>query len=81
MEPYDCDHDDLNNAILCVWKKARGDGYAAINAVAHVISNRIGARGFVSTLYQVIYGKYQFSSMSISTDPEYNLAAPRRDRP
>lgn len=48
MEPYDCDHDDLNNAILCVWKKARGDGYAAINAVAHVISNRIGARGFVA---------------------------------
>ena len=76
MEPYDCDHDDLNNAILCVWKEARGDGYAAMNAVAHVIFNRIGTQGFASTLHEVSYGKNQFSSMSISTDPEYNLAAP-----
>ncbi len=47
-----------------------------MNAVAHVIFNRIGASGFASSLHDVIYGKNQFSSMSISTDPEYNLAAP-----
>jgi spore germination cell wall hydrolase CwlJ-like protein len=70
------DQDDLNNAILCVWKEARGDGPLAMNAVAHVIFNRVGAPGFGDTLHDVIYGKNQFSSMSISTDPEYNLAAP-----
>jgi spore germination cell wall hydrolase CwlJ-like protein len=47
-----------------------------MNAVAHVIFNRIGAPGFAGTLHEVIYGKNQFSSMSISTDPEYNRAAP-----
>ena len=38
---------------------------------------RVGAPGFASTLHEVIYGKNQFSSMSISTDPEYNLGAPQ----
>ena len=33
MEGFD--QDDLQNAILCVWKEARGDGYEAMNAVAH----------------------------------------------
>jgi hypothetical protein len=73
MENYEYDSDDLNNAILCVWKEARGDGYVAMNAVARVIFNRVSAPGFASTLHEVIYGKNQFSSMSISTDPEYNL--------
>lgn len=41
-----------------------------------MIFNRIGAPGFAGTLLEVIYGKNQFSSMSISTDPEYKLAAP-----
>jgi spore germination cell wall hydrolase CwlJ-like protein len=70
------DQDDLDNFILCVWKEARGDGEMAMTAVAHVIFNRVGAPGFASTLHDVIYGKNQFSSMSISTDPEYNLSAP-----
>lgn len=70
------DQDDLNNATLCVWKEARGDGHKAMDAVAHVIFNRVGAPAFPSNLHDVIYGKNQFSSMSISTDPEYNLVAP-----
>ena len=37
------DQDDLNNAALCVWKEARGDGDTAMNAVAHVIFHRVGA--------------------------------------
>ena len=74
MEASNYDQDDLNNAILCDWKEARGDGHAAMNAVAHVIFNRGGAAGFAKTLHQAIYGK--FSSMSICTDPEYNLGAP-----
>ena len=79
MESYD--QDDLNNAILCVWKEARGDGHTAMDAVAHVIFNRVGAPGFPNNLHDVIYGKNQFSSMSISTDPEYNLAAPGANDP
>ena len=75
------DQDDLNNATLCVWKEARGDGPSAMTAVAHVIFNRVGAPGFANTLHEVIYGKNQFSSMSISTDPEYNLAAPEPTDP
>lgn len=75
------DQDDLNNAILCVWKEARGDGHMAMNAVAHVIFNRVGAPGFPNNLHDVIYGKNQFSSMSISTDPEYNLVAPSASDP
>ncbi len=75
------DQNDLNNAILCVWKEARGDGSTGMKAVAHVIFNRIGAPGFASNLHDVIYGKNQFSSMSISTDPEYNLAPPSATDP
>jgi len=76
MEASNYDQDDLNQAILCVWQEARGDGYAAMNAVAHVIFNRGGAAGFAKKLHEVIYGKNQFSSMSMCTDPEYNLGAP-----
>jgi spore germination cell wall hydrolase CwlJ-like protein len=79
MDTYD--PDDLNNAILCVWKEARGDGEEGMNAVAHVIFNRVGAPGFGGSLHDVIYGKNQFSSMSIGTDPEYNLAAPSATNP
>jgi len=48
----------------------------AMNSVAHMIFNRGGAAGLTKTLHEVIYGKNQFSSMSICTDPEYNLGAP-----
>jgi hypothetical protein len=51
------------------------DRHAAMNAVAHVIFNRVGAAGFAKTLHEVIYGKNQFSSMSVCTDPEYNEAS------
>jgi spore germination cell wall hydrolase CwlJ-like protein len=74
MDTYD--QDDLDNAILCVWKEARGDGQAGMSAVANVIFNRVGAEGFPDTLHDVIYGKNQFTSMSVSTDPEFNLEPP-----
>jgi spore germination cell wall hydrolase CwlJ-like protein len=44
MEASNYDQDDLSKAILCVWKEARGDGLAAMNAVAHVIFNRAAPR-------------------------------------
>jgi hypothetical protein len=76
MEAYNYDKEDLNNAILCVWKEARGDRHAAMNAVAHVIFGMVGAAGVAETLHEMIYGESPFSSMSVCTDPEYNLGAP-----
>jgi len=67
------DDDDVNSTALCVWREARGDGHDAMRAVAHVIANRVGAPGFASSIHAVIFGKNQFTSMSVPTDPEFNL--------
>jgi len=67
------DQSDLDNAALCVWKEARGEGIAGMRAVAHVIFNRIGCVGFPHTLHEVIYQRNAFTSMSVSSDPEFNL--------
>lgn len=64
---------DLQNFALCVWKEARGQGAIGMRAVAHVIINRVGEEGFPTTLHDVIYQKNAFTSMSVPTDPEYNL--------
>jgi spore germination cell wall hydrolase CwlJ-like protein len=74
------DLDDVHAMALCVWKEARGEGNSGMQAVAHVIANRVGAPGFAKTLHDVIYGKNQFSSMSIPTDPEFNLIPPPGDQ-
>lgn len=57
-----------------MWREARGEGTEGMRAVAHVICNRVGAVGFAHTLHDVIYGRNQFTSMSVSSDPEFNLA-------
>lgn len=67
------DRIDLQSAALCAWREARGEGSTGIHAVLHCLKNRVGAAGFAKTLHNVIYGKNQFSSMSISSDPEFNL--------
>jgi len=67
------DQNDLNSFALCVWKEARGEGDAGMRAVAHVIANRVGKPGFGCNLHSVIYGKNQFTSMSVPSDPEFNL--------
>jgi spore germination cell wall hydrolase CwlJ-like protein len=64
---------------LCIWKEARGEGQNGMRAVAHVIKNRVGTPGFAHTLHDVIYGKNQFTSMSIPSDPEFNLIPPPGD--
>lgn len=74
------DQDDLDSMALCLWREARGELSIGMRAVGHVISNRVGAPGFGKTLHDVIYGKNQFSSMSISTDPEFNLQPPPGDQ-
>jgi N-acetylmuramoyl-L-alanine amidase len=67
------DSDDLRSMALCIWKESRGEGEAGMQAVASVIANRVGAQDFPSTLHDVIFQKNAFSSMSISTDPEFHL--------
>jgi spore germination cell wall hydrolase CwlJ-like protein len=73
------DDKDIHSMALCVWKEARGEGLAGMQAVAHVIKNRVGTPGFAHTLHDVIYGKNQFTSMSVPSDPEFNLVPPAGD--
>lgn len=67
------DADDKQSLRLVAWKEARGDGLGACNLVMHVCLNRVGRPGFAADLHGVIYGKNQFTSMSVPTDPEFNL--------
>jgi len=67
------DQEDINNLALVTWKEARGEGILGCRAVMHVIVNRVGTPGFARTLHDVIYGKNQFTSMSVSSDAEYTL--------
>jgi N-acetylmuramoyl-L-alanine amidase len=73
------DDNDIHSMALCIYKEARGEGQDGMRAVAHVIKNRVGTPGFARTIHDVIYGKNQFSSMSISSDPEFNLIPPAGD--
>lgn len=73
------DSDDIYSAALCAWKEARGDGLTGMHAVLHCIKNRVGFPGFGHTLHDVIYGKNQFTSMSVPSDPEFNLSPPLYD--
>jgi N-acetylmuramoyl-L-alanine amidase len=74
------DSNDLQSIALCVWKEARGEGNDGMRAVMHVIANR--ARAWYShvtdPIHYAVYAKNQFTSMSVSSDPEYNLG-PRDD--
>lgn len=67
------DSNDVHSAALCAWKEARGDGTEAMCAVVWVLRNRVGFPGFAMNLHDVIYGKNQFTSMSVPSDPEFNL--------
>ena len=67
------DQNDIQSAALCCWREARSDGSTGMHAVLHCLKNRIGAEGFPKNLHDVIYSKNAFSSMSISSDPEFNL--------
>jgi N-acetylmuramoyl-L-alanine amidase len=64
---------DIENLALVTWKEARGEGSQGCRAVMHVIVNRVGTPGFAHTLHDIIYGKNQFTSMSVASDPEFNL--------
>lgn len=70
------DQDDLHSAALCAYKEARGDGSTGMHAVLHCIKNRVGFVGFAKNIHDVIYGKNQFTSMSVPSDPQFNLEPP-----
>lgn len=69
------DDNDIHSMALCVWKEARGEGGLGMQAVANVIANR--ARAWYSSLpdpiHTAVYAKNQFTSMSVPSDPEFNL--------
>jgi len=67
------DPNDVKNLALCVWRESRNQGEEGMTAVMNVILNRVGHPGFASNLHDVIYGKNQFSSMSIPTDSQFHL--------
>lgn len=69
------DKDDLESLALCGWKEARGEGPDGMRAVMHVIVNRAVAwhGGQAESIHRVVYGKNQFSSMTVPSDPEYYL--------
>jgi spore germination cell wall hydrolase CwlJ-like protein len=78
--PNSPDRDDIHSAALCAWKEARGEGVDGMCAVLWVLKNRLGAPGFARKLHDVIYGKNQFSSMSVPSDKQFNLK-PEDDDP
>jgi spore germination cell wall hydrolase CwlJ-like protein len=67
--------DDLDNLCLCAWREARNQGSDGIRAVMHVVVNRTKAwyHQRQDPLHDCIYAKNQFTSMSVSSDPEYHL--------
>jgi|SRR5579863_1507704 len=73
------DQTDVQNMALCAWKESRGDGIGACYAQMHVVMNRVKAPDFPKTVHDVIYQKNAFTSMSVPTDPEYNLVPPADD--
>src|SRR5690242_15490008 len=52
---------DRNTWALCLWREARGEGYAGMRAVAWVIFNR--STRWSKTIREVIMGRNQFTSM------------------
>ena len=56
---------------LCIWREARGEGPAGMQAVACVIRNRVRARG--SSYYAEVTRAWQFSSITAKGDPELGV--------
>jgi N-acetylmuramoyl-L-alanine amidase len=67
------DENDIESAARCAWKEARGELAPGMEGVLFVLRNRCGAPGFSGNLHDVIYGKNQFTSMSVPSDPEFDL--------
>jgi hypothetical protein len=73
MNPFP-NPDDVYNLALCGWREAEGEGILGVRAVMHVICNR--AADWKQDLHTVVYGRNQFTSMSVPTDPRYKAFPP-----
>jgi N-acetylmuramoyl-L-alanine amidase len=58
---------DQQDWALCLWREARGEGFAGMRAVAWVIRNRSIA--WAKSIHDVLFDKNQFTSMTGSTKP------------
>lgn len=66
------DSQDAEAMALCAWKEARGAGEDAMRGVMHVIKNR--AMAWNESVHAAVYAKNQFTSMSVPSDPQFNLS-------
>jgi N-acetylmuramoyl-L-alanine amidase len=62
---------DIYSGALCSWREARGEGRDGIRGVIHVIANR--AKLANKSWAEIIYQKWQFSSMTAPGDPQLCL--------
>lgn len=75
------DVDDIHSLALCTWKEARGEGQDGMRAVMHVIRNR-ASRWYIKSahpIHDAVYAKNQFTSMSVPSDPQFNLEPEEND--
>jgi N-acetylmuramoyl-L-alanine amidase len=79
--PLQYDDSDLDSLALCVWKEARGEGIEGMRAVAHVILNRAVKwyGGDQESVHTAVYAKNQFTSMSVPSDPQFDLEPGEHD--
>jgi spore germination cell wall hydrolase CwlJ-like protein len=75
------DDDDVQSLSLCAWKEARGEGTPGMLATMQVICNRAVAwfGNHIESIHNAVYAKNQFTSMSVPSDPEFNLAPGEND--
>jgi N-acetylmuramoyl-L-alanine amidase len=71
---------DKDALALCLWREARGEGSEGMLAVGCVIMNRVKAKWNGGTLQGVIFGKNQFTSMSVPQDSQYSLYPKKTDK-
>lgn len=64
-------HFNVAVAALCAWREARGEPTDGIRAVLHVIDNRAKLTG--KSWAEIVYAKWQFSSMTATGDPQLTL--------
>ena len=62
---------DVYMLALTIWREARGEGIDGMTAVGCVVRNRVTKNG--TSYYREIVKPWQFTSISVKSDPEVNL--------
>lgn len=69
-------------ALMCLWSEARGEGADAIEAVMHVILNRVQLQGYMGkTIKEVILHPWAFSWVKDNACRERALSPLQHDKP